>query len=59
MQRLGAVVPDAHGDAAVVEELADVVGVHPVDVEARQADALRAGDRTEHAHAGDGRRGRR
>ena len=36
VQRLRAVVPDAHGDAAGVEELPDVVRVHAVDVEARQ-----------------------
>ena len=38
MQRLGAVVADAHRDAPIVEKLADVVGVHAFDVEGGQAD---------------------
>ena len=43
VQRRGAVVPDAHRDAAGVEELPDVVRVHAVDVEGGESDALGPG----------------
>jgi hypothetical protein len=40
-ERLGAVVPGAHGDALRVEEAGDVVRMHPVDVERDDAAAIR------------------
>ena len=55
MQRLGAVVPDAHGDPPVVEELSGVVRMDAGDVEAREPHPRQIDARTEHAHAVDRR----
>src|SRR5215218_2228201 len=48
--RPGAVVPDAHGDAVVVEDLPDVVRVDALDGE---GDRSPAGDRVGRADHGD------
>src|SRR4051794_14434450 len=45
VQRPGAVVPDAHGDAGVVEHLRGVVGVDAVDREGHRAAAGLGGPR--------------
>jgi hypothetical protein len=42
VQRLSAVVTDADGDAARIQELADVVRVNPGDIKRREADAVLA-----------------
>ncbi len=49
MQRLGAVVSDAHGDAEVVEELPDIVRMDAGHVEAREPHARQVDPGTEHA----------
>ena len=53
VQGLRAVVADPHRDAAVVEELADVVRVHALDHEAREPDARLARCGAEEADAVD------
>ena len=59
VQRPRAVVADPHGDAAVVEHLADVVGVHAVDDERHRSPALAQVVGAEHAHPRTLRRGPR
>ena len=51
VQRLGAVVTHAHGDALGVEQLAHVVRVHAVDSEGYQAGTLGGVGGAEQAHA--------
>jgi hypothetical protein len=51
-------VADADGDAQRVEVLAGVMGVHAVDVEGPQPDALDPGGVAEQADAGDLREAR-
>ena len=46
-------VPDAHRDAARIEELAHIVRVHALDVEGPQPDALGAGGVAQQADARD------
>ncbi|VXA92680.1 hypothetical protein MICRO8M_10065 [Microbacterium sp. 8M] len=53
MHRLGAVVPHPHGDTAGIEELPDVVRVHPVDDEGLQRHALSPARGAEQAHSVD------
>ena len=50
MQRPRAVVADPDGDALVVEHLADVVGVHPLDVEGDRADPVGGVGRADDPH---------
>src|SRR5690606_31838874 len=50
---LRAVVADAHGDAAGIKELADVVGVYSGDIERAQRDPLGPGGGAEQPHAGN------
>ena len=52
VQGLRAVVADAHDDAGLVEELADVVGVHPVDRDATSPARVDTDARADDAHAG-------
>ena len=53
MQRLGAVVPDPHGDAGVVEELTHVVRMHSGHIDADQAEPVDARTLAEQAHPGN------
>src|SRR5512137_1076784 len=52
MQRLGAVMPGAHGDTVPVEDLGDIVRVDVVQGEGRHPALLRCG-RTENLQPGD------
>jgi hypothetical protein len=47
------VVPGPHLDPLVVEDLADVVRVHALDLEGDRSPAVLHGRRPEDAHAGD------
>ena len=53
MQWLRAVVPDAYRDAAIVQELPNVVRVDPDYVETRQSNPGLSGCRTEDGHSWD------
>src|SRR3954469_10438346 len=52
VRRLRAVVPGAYGDAAAVEQLADVVRVHALELEGDRATAQRSVLRAEHGQPG-------
>src|SRR6266699_5828014 len=53
VQRPGAVMTGAHGDAELVEHLAGIVRMHLVDDERHGAAAVLGGQRPEHPHALD------